>query len=131
MEFLRHFDPGFKAVRPRSGAIRVLSAVTIVLGLCGLAPKATPIQPPRTGPMPRALVPVPERRAGGLGIPSPSLEDRFVIVAPADIDPAMIVRAHDDIDPAMVFHPRTGHRESGPSRVPNPIPAPDDLSPRR
>src|SRR5262249_21433625 len=36
--------------------------------------------------------------------------DPFVIIAPAEIDPGMVVRADPDLDAAMVFNPETGRR---------------------
>ena len=34
--------------------------------------------------------------------------DRFVINAPAEIDPGMVIRARPDLDAEMVFNPDTG-----------------------
>jgi hypothetical protein len=36
--------------------------------------------------------------------------DRFVILAPAELDPGMVVQAPPDRDAAMVFNPETGRR---------------------
>ncbi len=54
--------------------------------------------------------------------------DRFVIVAPADIDPKMVIKAPADLDARMVFDPETGRRELAP--LPRPMqPAPARSSP--
>ncbi len=47
--------------------------------------------------------------------------DPFVIVAPAWIDPKMVVPAREEIDPQMVHHPDARLRGSAPRLVP-PIP---------
>ncbi len=40
--------------------------------------------------------------------------DRFVIVAPCELDAAMVVRAPTDLDAEMVFNPETGRRGLAP-----------------
>jgi hypothetical protein len=111
--------------RGRSRTIGVLSALLFVLAAGALALQAGPIGPgDRT---PRPLVPVPD---GGTGMPGeprafnapggilqtiPAARgDRFVIVAPADIDPKMVVKAPLDLDARMVLDPETDRRGVAP-----------------
>jgi hypothetical protein len=66
--------------------------------------------------------------------------DRFVIIAPAEIDPGMVVPADPDLDAQMVFNPETGRRGTTPGdQTPRsrpvepeaiPEPAPGEPTPR-
>ena len=127
------FDPMFPSdIRRRTRPFRWIAAVLIVLAAGGLALRAGPIPPrrpgPRPQPMPVAPMPVPGGWMAAQQVPDPSNppgltfqpRDRFVIVAPAELDAAMVIRAREDIDPAMVFNPETRSRGSTP-RWPAPV----------
>jgi len=166
-----YFDPMFHAEPRRRRPIRSILALMIVLALGGLVLRAGPIptrrqvSPPlRVAPVtggwtavptlrqvspPLQFAPVPGgplRVQGDVANPQArnrQPRDRFVIVAPAELDAAMVVRARDDIDPEMVFNPETRRRglvPNGPAPVivapvpghaPLSVPAPDHARPRR
>jgi len=92
---------------------------------------ATVVQRPGQGPQARAFVVQPR--------------EPFVILAPAGIDPEMVVPAPAEIDEAMVFHPETGGQPRvlatpqvprvvpGPRLKPSPVPdrsSPTERAPR-
>jgi hypothetical protein len=123
-------DPMLQAdVRRRRRPVRSIGALMVVVALSGLA---------------LGIVRTPRGRIGVRAPVAPRValkvqpRDRFVIVAPAEIDPGMVVRAREDIDPGMVFNPDTRRRGSaanGPAPVivtpaPAPVPAPDHAWPR-
>jgi hypothetical protein len=139
------FDPMFQADLPRRRwPIRWIGASTIVLALSGLALRAGPIPPRRPVSPPSRLAPMPggwvavQGGASNPRVGEMQPRDRFVIVAPAEIDPGMVVRAREDIDPEMVFNPDTRRRGSAPivpapvivAPVTAPAPAPDHAWPR-
>lgn len=123
MKSKTEFDPDFQAdARRGPRPVRWIVATAIVLALGAEALRAGPIVQRRPGPWP----PVQGRiRIPQMGTPP---RDPFVIVAPAEIDPEMVVRAREDIDPEMVFNPETRRRGSAPGgRAPiivAPVPAP-------
>ena len=92
------FDPMFATSRRRHWPIRVIGLSVIVAALSGLALRAGPIPPrrpvsplPPIGPMPGGYRVVQGPRA----IVQPGWvqpRDRFVFIAPAKIDPMMVVR---------------------------------------
>ena len=141
--------PMFRAdMRRWHWRIRSIVLSMIVLALSGLALQAGPIPRRRPAPQPMKLIPIPGGRfavQGGvanpqLGIPRPS--DRFVIIAPAELDPRMVVRARADLDAEMVFNPETGRRGLAPAnrppiivapvpgQAPAPVPVPENAWPR-
>jgi hypothetical protein len=144
-----NFDPLFHTDLRRRWPIRSIGALTIVLSLSGLALRAGPIPMRRQVSPPLRVAPVPGgqlRVQGNAANPQArSMQplDRFVIVAPSELDAAMVVRARDDIDPEMVFNPETRRRglaPNGPAPVivapvpghaPLSVPAPDHARPRR
>jgi hypothetical protein len=82
-----------------------IGALMVVVVLSALAMGVAPPLGGRTrvrGPV--ATVPVPAVQP----------RDRFVIVAPADLDPAMVVQARADLDVPMVFDPETRRQGSVP-----------------
>jgi hypothetical protein len=102
------FDPMFRSgPRRRHRTIAWIGLATIVMGVGGLSLRAGPL--PLRPPVSRLPI-APNRAASAAQQP-----DRFVIVAPAELDAAMVVRARADIDPQMVFNPETRRRGSGPS----------------
>jgi hypothetical protein len=143
------FDPKCRVKTWRRGywPIRSIGSLMIVVALSGLMLRALPIAPKRPGPpawrvAPRAAVPVLVQ--GPVQTPPAAVArppDRFVIVAPAEIDPEMVLRAREDIDPEMVFNPDAGRRGPIPTApvpgvnpylpVPVPAPAPGEPRPRR
>jgi hypothetical protein len=113
------FDPMFPTNRrPRFRPLRWIGAVLIVTALGGLTLRAGPIPKRRSASSPLQIVPMP----GGYVVlpgaaPNPRAvrvqpRDRFVIVAPAELDTAMVIRAPENLDAAMVFNPETGRRGS-------------------
>jgi hypothetical protein len=122
------FDPKCRVKKWRRGywPIRAIGSFMIAVALSGLMLRAWPILPRPSGPpawkaAPRPAVPVVVQgpvQTPPAGVARPP--DRFVIVAPAEIDPEMVVRARDDIDPKMVFNPESGRR--GPTPI-DPAPA--------
>jgi hypothetical protein len=149
MKINMYFDPMFHADLRRRWPIRSILPLMIVLALGGLALRAGPIPMRRQVSPPLQFAPVPGgplRVQGGVANPQAGNRqprDRFVIVAPAELDAAMVVRARDDIDPEMVFNPETRRRRlapNGPAPVivapvpghaPLSVPAPDHARPRR
>lgn len=143
------FDPKCRVKTWRRGywPIRSIGSLMIVIALSGLMLRALPIPPRRPRPpawkvAPRLAVPIVVQgpvRTPRARVAQPP--DRFVIVAPAEIDPEMVVRAREDIDPEMVFNPETGRRGATPISPapavnpyfpgPIPIPAPGEPRPRR
>jgi hypothetical protein len=142
------FDPMYGANWRRGyWPIRSIGSLMIVVALSGLMLRAWLIPPRRPGPAARgaaAMLAVPVVVQGSVQAPRAGVgrpPDRFVIVAPSEIDPEMVVRARDDIDPEMVFNPETGRRgltplgqaPAGIWSLPGPasVPAPGDPRPRR
>jgi hypothetical protein len=120
------FDPMFQANRRRGyRPILVIGLLMIVAALSGLVMGAGPIRARRPVSPPLQVAPMP----GGYFAVQGSVpntrpvrvqpRDRFVIVAPAEIDRAMVIRVRDDLDAAMVINPETGRRGSTPT-----VPAP-------
>jgi hypothetical protein len=148
MKHKADFDPMY-GVNWRRGywPIRSIGSLMIVVALSGLMLRAWLIPPGRPGAAARRAAPmrsVPVVVQGPVQTPRTGVgppPDRFVIVAPAEIDPEMVVRARDDIDPEMVFNPDTRRRGStaigqAPAVIwslpgPVPVPAPGDPRPRR
>ena len=136
------FDPMFHAERRRPLPIRSIGPLMIVLTLSGLALRAGPIPRRRPGRGPCGSRRCPGRDPGSGGRRQPQArsplppQDRFVIVAPAEIDPAMVVPTRADLDEEMVFNPDTGRRGSAPAdpdpanAEPLPDPAPNPARPR-
>ena len=105
--------------------IRSIGQLMIVIALSGLV---LSIVPPRTRGAVRGSLNIKTVRGQPAVIPGPigrlqagarPSRDRFVIVAPAEIDPEMVVRADPDLDAEMVFNPETGRRGS-PGAAPAP-----------
>ncbi|HZW29158.1 MAG TPA: hypothetical protein VFF52_00520 [Isosphaeraceae bacterium] len=136
------YDPELPSnVRPWYWRIRAIGQLVVVIVLSGLLFSAIPSRgqgPVRSAlrfqkvPGQQAVIPGP---IGRLRTPVRPPRDRFVIVAPAAIDPKMVVRADPDLDAEMVFNPETGRRGSSgsaparagvpvaPPAVPHPAPA--------
>jgi hypothetical protein len=146
-----NFDPDFPMTsRRRYWPIRSIGQLMIVVALSGLVLSVVSMKSQRPSPsvnvrkrlpMTSRLVQVPSRNLQARDVVQPP-PDRFVIVARAEIDPAMVVQARPDIDPGMVFNPYTRRRGSAPSdpmpgvslwelgQTPRPLPVPEQLSPR-
>ncbi len=105
------FDRNFRAIqRTRLWPIRSLGPLMMVVALSGLVLSAFSLKPRGLASGPRNIVRAPatvtlvQGPAGtGLTEVDPP-NDRFVIPAHPDIEPAMVIRADPDIDPEMVFH---------------------------
>jgi hypothetical protein len=111
------FDPMFQADgRRRRGLIRSIGALMVVLTLSGLAVLAA-------APPPRARGPVTARQ-----VLTVQPHDQFMIVAPPELDAAMVVRARADLDAEMVVNPEMQRRGSAPIR---PAPGPGLSVPKR
>lgn len=107
------FDPMFPADQRRwccpllwVAAAIVATAVSGLPSLAGPTPRQRRVAPlvPVAAPIPGGWI----AAQGGGAIPQVEIaqpRDRFVIAAPAEIDPSMVLRARDDIDPKMVFNP--------------------------
>jgi hypothetical protein len=145
MKTKKDFDPMFHAER-RRGSRRIgrIGALTIVAAMSGMGLRAGPIPPRRVGPSSVRIAPMPTGSRAFQG-PARSPEggvmpsrDPFMIVAPADLDPRMVVRAREDLDVEMVVNPETWRRgsmvtEPAPAVVrysPRPVPAPAPVDPR-
>lgn len=108
------FEPEFwtHASRPRRPAFWAAAAL-VALGLSGLVLRAGPIPARAPAVVPVLVARIPAGRIIGRpsvvnpAVPSAQPTDPFVIVAPAEIDPKMVVRARPDIDPEMVVHPES------------------------
>ena len=129
-----------------SWRIRSIGQLMIVIALIGLALSVVPLRTQAPAPGVLKFRGVRGRRAmlpGSIGrLPAEvrQARDRFVIVAPAAIDPGMVVQADPDLDAAMVFNPETGRRGTLPGdQAPRsrpvepeaiPEPAPGEPTPR-
>jgi hypothetical protein len=133
-------DPMFQVDRRRRfRPIVTIGALAIVAAVSGLSLRAGPIPSRRSGTFPGRIAPMP---AGPMAIQGPvqnpragamQPRDHFVIVAPAELDTAMVVRAREDLDVEMVVDPETWRRRSHPTgpatavspyMIPGPVPAP-------
>ena len=131
------FDPMFQVNRRRRyRPILVIGPIVTAVVLSGLVLRAGPIPSRQPGPNSRkvALMPLVQRQGPGivqnLPVRGTQPRDRFVIVAPAELDAAMVVRARADLDAAMVFNPETGRRGLVPGG-PAPLRRPDGAGPGR
>ena len=125
------------------GPMIPIGALTIVAALGGMALRAGPIPTRReatwsvrSAPMSAGATAFQGAARNLPGAVTPS-RDRFVIVAPAYLDPKMVVRAREDLDVEMVVNPETWRRASpitdpAPAVVPySPTPVPAPINPWR
>ena len=91
----------------------------IVIALSGLVLSVVPLRSRRPAPPAFRLTRVPGNLTFVQG-PVPGLQEEkgypshpFVIVAPAEIDPGMVVQADPALDAAMVFNPDAGVLQAG------------------
>jgi hypothetical protein len=118
-----------------SWRIRSIGQLMIVIALIGLALSAVPLRtrPPARGVLKfKGMRGRPATLPGSIGrLPAEvrQARDRFVIVAPAEIDPGMVVWADPDLDAEMVFNPETGRRGTSPGD-PAPRDRPVEPAPR-
>jgi hypothetical protein len=117
------------APRRWSWRIRSIGQLMIVIAVIGLVLAALPRKSRPPAPLALRLTPVPGKLAfSQVPVPDVSAQPRtprdpFVRIAPAEIDPGMVVRADPDLDAAMVFNPDAGRPESWPAdRVPGVAP---------
>jgi hypothetical protein len=116
----RDFDPMFPTNRrPWYRPLRWIAAVLFVTALGGLTLRAGPI--PKRHPTSPVLQGAPNAQSRVL-----PPRDPFVIVAPAELDAAMVIRPRDDIDARMVINPHTHRRGATPGSMPEgyrPVPS--------
>lgn len=117
----RDFDPKFPTNRRHPyRPLRWIGGLLIVASLGGLALRAGPIPKRRSASPPLQIVPIPGGYVALQGpAPNPRVgrvqpRDRFIVVAPAELDAAMVIRAPENLDATMVFNPETGRRGSAP-----------------
>jgi hypothetical protein len=127
------FDPMFRTNRrPWYRPLRWIGAVLIVATLGALTLRAGPI--PKRRPVSPVLqgAAIPGRSFVAQGaVPNTQVRvvtphDPFVIVAPAELDAAMVIRPRDDLDARMVINPSTRRRGSAPGSMPEgyrPVPS--------
>jgi hypothetical protein len=117
------FDPMFRTGRrPWFRPLRWIGAVLIVAALGGLTLRAGPI--PKRRPTSPVLQGAPNAQSRVL-----PPRDPFVIVAPAELDAAMVIRPRDDLDARMVINPTTRRRGSAPAPSPAPGSMPEGYRP--
>jgi hypothetical protein len=121
MKLTPEFDPELPSKARRwSWPIRSIGHLMIVIALSGLVLSVVPLKSRRPAPPAFRRTRVPGNRTvvqGSVpGLPQPQRPelDRFVIIAPAEIDPEMVVRADPDLDAEMVFNPDSGRRGQAP-----------------
>jgi hypothetical protein len=91
--------------------IRSIGQLMIVVALSGMVFAVLPLKSRRPGPPALKMVPAPGTSTviqGPIGTVhglrrDPS--DRFVFIAPEEIDPGMVIQARPDLDEGMVFTP--------------------------
>ncbi len=106
------FDPMLRTNRqPWYRPLRWIGAVLIVAALGALTLRAGPI--PKRRPVSPVLQGAPSTQSRVL-----PPRDPFVIVAPAELDAAMVIRPRDDLDARMVINPSTRRRGSAPGSIP-------------
>ncbi len=113
-----------RGIRP----IVMLGILAIVLASGALALQAQAVDGQDGRPQPPVRVPAPRDRdarhsqrslsPGAIRPPiATRARDRFVVAAPAGVDPKMVVKAPSDLDAAMVFDRETGRRGQAPGGV--------------
>jgi hypothetical protein len=138
-----NFDPMFQTDGQPPLPLRSIGLLMIVLALGVSALRAGPIprrrpasRPSRVAPVPGARVPAPSPFANPRASSPLAPQDQFFAVAPAEVDPAMVVQARADLDEGMLFNPDT--RRRGPASAdpdpagaePLPDPGPNPFRPR-
>ena len=115
---LKHgFDDEFRPKVHKSGSpVRSIGLLLIGLATCGTAVTVMggvgKRNEQRRFPVPQTQRPVKIRQIKG---PLVQPRDAFMVVAPADIDPKMVVAAPPGIDEAMVFNPESRDQTVAPS----------------
>jgi hypothetical protein len=140
------FDPEFPAHSRRwYWPIRSIGQLMIVIALSGLVLSVVPLRsrpapPVRTRPRFSRNPIVIQGPVWGLQARGEQPRDRFVVIAPREIDPGMVVYARPDLDEGMVFSPYANRPVAPAARIPGlgpalpserPGPTPDQFSPSR